>query len=168
MSVQPIAGVSSREESVVMTEYPSIGAWMLGRALGSLYNCIPVRIFGLTISHLIFVLPTAPFAVGLYFLQKLFGQFFVLTNRSVQVWTVRTGRRISTVDLSKIDVVEVVQTPGQEFFKAGDILLRSTTGEILERLEGIPDAPSFCSTIRRTVEARRMVQSSMATIEARA
>ncbi len=151
-----------------MTEYPSIGAWMLGRALGSLYNCIPVRIFGLTISHLIFVLPTAPFAVGLYFLQKLFGQFFVLTNRSVQVWTVRTGRRISTVDLSKIDVVEVVQTPGQEFFKAGDILLRSTTGEILERLEGIPDAPSFCSTIRRTVEARRMVQSSMATIEARA
>jgi len=168
MSVQPIAGVSARTESVVMTEYPSIGAMMLGRALGSLYNCIPVRICGLTISHLLFVLPTAPFAVGLYFLQKVFGEYFVLTNRSVQVWTVRSGRRMSTVDLANVETVEVVQVPGQEFYKAGDILLRSAKGEILERLHGIPDAPSFCNAIRRTAEARRMVQASMATIEARA
>ena len=167
MSVQPIAGVSSRAESVVMTEYPSIGAWMLGRALGSLYNCIPIRVFGLTVSHLIFVLPTAPFAVALYFLQKVFGQYFVLTNRSVQIWTVRSGRREAAVDLSKIAAAEVVQVAGQEFFKAGDIVLRSATGEILERLHGIPDAPSFCNAIRRTVEARRMVLSSMATIDAR-
>jgi len=167
MSVQPIAGVSSRSESVVMTEHPSIGAWGLGQALGSLYECIPVRVCGLTISHLLFTLPTAPFAVGLYFLQKVFGEYFVLTNRSVQIWAVRSGRRISSVDLSQVEDVAVTQAPGQKFFKAGDILLRSASGEIIQRLRGVPDAPSFCNAIRRTVEARHTVKSAMAIIEAR-
>ncbi len=167
MSVQPIAGVSSRTESVVMTEHPSIAAGMLGQALGRLYDCIPVRICGLTISHLLFVLPTAPVAVGLYFLQRVVGEYFVLTNRSVQIWAVRSGRRVSRVELSQVEKVEVAQALGQKFFKAGDILLRSSSGEIIERLRGIPDAPSFCNAIRRTAESRQMVQSAMATIQAR-
>ena len=167
MSVQPIAGVSSRSESVVMTEHPSIAAGMLGQSLGSLYECIPVRIFGLTISHLLFALPTAPLAIGLYFLQRLMGEYFVLTNRSVQIWAARSGRRVSTVDLAQIEDVDVTQAPGQKFFKAGDVVLRSSSGEIIQRLQGVPDAPSFCNAIRRTVESRRMVQSAVATIEAR-
>ncbi|MEO2033418.1 MAG: PH domain-containing protein [Planctomycetaceae bacterium] len=167
MSIQPIAGVSSRSEAVVMTEHPSIAAGMLGQALGIIYDCIPVRICGLTLSHLLFVLPTAPIAIGLYFLQRLTGEYFVLTNRSVQIWAARLGRRVSTVDLSEIADAEVTQSPGQKFFKAGDILLRSQSGQIIQQLRGVPDAPSFCNAIRRTAEARRMVQSAMATIEAR-
>jgi hypothetical protein len=167
MSVQPIAGVSSRSESVVMTEHPSIGAWWPGQVLGSLYECIPLQVCGLTISHLLFALPTAPIAVGLYFLQKVTGEYFVLTNRSVQIWAVRSGRRISSVDLSQVEDVTVTQAPGQKFFKAGDILLRRASGEIIQRLRGVPDAPSFCNAIRRTAEARRTVKSAMATIEAR-
>jgi len=165
--MQPIAGVSSRSESVVMTEYPSIAAGILGQGLGNLYNCIPVKIFGLTVSHLLFALPTIPMAILLYFVQKVTGEYFVLTNRSVQIWAARSGQRKATVDLAKIDEVEVVQAPGQVFYKAGDILLRNAAGEIIERLDGVPDAPSFCNAIRRTAESRRMVQSAMATIEAR-
>lgn len=167
MSVQPIAGVSTRNESVVMTEYPSIGAWGLGRALGSLYDSIPVPIFGMKLSHLLLVLPTAPAAVSLYFLQKVFGQTFALTNRSVQIWAAFSGRRLTTVELSKIEDVEVVQLPGQAFFKAGEILLRGGKGEILGRLSGVPDAPSLANAIRSTAQSRSMVQAAMATIEAR-
>ena len=150
-----------------MTEHPSIAAGILGQALGRLYDCIPVRICGLTVSHLLFVLPTAPVAVGLYFLQRIAGEYFVLTNRSVQIWTARSGRRVSTVDLSQVGKIEVTQAAGQKFFKAGDVLLRTNSGEIIERLRGIPDAPSFCNAIRRTAESRTMVQSAMETIEAR-
>ena len=167
MSVQPIAGVSSSSESVVMTEHPSIAAGMLGQILGHLYECVPVRVFGLTFSHLLFVLPTAPVAVGLYFLQRVLGEYFVLTNRSVQIWAARSGRRLSTVDLSQVADVDVTQGRGQEFFKVADILLRSSSGEIIQRLRGVPDAPSFCNAIRRTAESRRMVQSALATIESR-
>ena len=150
-----------------MTEYPSIGAGMLGQGLGTLYNCIPVKIFGLTVSHLLFALPTIPVAILLYFVQKVTGEYFVLTNRSVQIWAARSGQRKATVDLAKIDEVEVVQAPGQVFYKASDILLRNAGGEVIERLDGVPDAPSFCNAIRRTAESRRLVQSAMATIEAR-
>ena len=167
MSVQPIAGVSASNESVVMREYPSIGAWGVGRMLGSLYDSIPLPVFGVKLSHLLLVLPTAPAAVGLYFLQKVFGQNFVLTNRSVQIWTAFSGRRLTTVELSKIKDVEVVQLPGQAFFKAGEILLRGSKGEILGRLSGVPDAPSLANAIRSTAESRGMVQSAMARIEAR-
>lgn len=167
MSVQPIAGVSARSESVVMTEHPSIGAGMFGQALGSLYESVPLKIFGLKLSHLLFVLPTAPVAILLYFWQRAFGEYFVLTNRSMQVWAARSGRRISTVELAQIEDLEVIQAPGQEFYKAGDILIRSGSGQVLQRLNGVPDAPSFCNAIRCTVESRRMVQSAMATIDAR-
>ncbi len=167
MSVQPIAGVSSRSESVVMTEYPSIGAWWPGQLLGCLYECIPLQVFGLRISHLLFVLPTAPIAVGLYFLQKLTGEYFVLTNRSVQIWAVRSGRRVSSVDLSQVEDVALTQASGQKFFRAGDILLRSASGQIIQQLRGVPDAPSFCNAIRRAAEAQVTVKSAMATIEAR-
>jgi hypothetical protein len=167
MSVQPIAGVSSRSESIVMTEYPSIGAWWPGQVLGRLYECIPLQVCGLTVSHLLFALPTAPIAVGLYFLQKVTGEYFVLTNRSVQIWAVRSGRRLSSVDLSQVDDVACTQASGQKFFRAGDILLRSASGQIIQRLRGVPDAPSLCNAIRRTAEARGTVKSAMATIEAR-
>lgn len=140
---------------------------MIGQALGSLYESLPVKICGVKLSHWLFVLPTAPIAILLYFLQRVFGQYFVLTNRSVQIWAARSGRRISTVELSQIDDIEVLQAPGQKFYKAGDILLRGSNGQILERLNGVPDAPSFCNAIRCTVESRRMVQTAMATIDAR-
>lgn len=151
-----------------MTEHPSIAAGMIGQALGSLYDCIPVRVFGITLSHLLFVLPSAPVALGLYFLQRVTGEYFVLTNRSVQIWGARMGHRVSTVELSEVAEVEVRQAPGQKFFKAADILLRSSSGEVLQQLRGVPNASAFANAILRMGESRRMVQSAMETIAARA
>ncbi|MCH2213061.1 MAG: PH domain-containing protein [Fuerstiella sp.] len=150
-----------------MTEHPSIAAGMPGQALGTFYDCIPVRVFGLTVSHLLFALPTAPLAIGLYALQRLAGESFVLTNRSLQIWAARSGRCVSSVDLSQVADAEVTQAPGQKFFKAGDILVRNASGEIIQRLRGVPDALSFSNAIQRTAESRRLVQSAMETIEAR-
>ena len=164
---QAIAGVSPQSETVVMTEHPSIASGIIGQALGSLYDCIPVRIFGLQLSHLLFVLPTAPLALLLYFLNRLAGDYFVLTNWSLQIWGARSGRRISSCDLADITDVEVTQALGQRFYRAGDILIRNASGQVILRLLGIPDAPSFANAVRATAESRRMVQSALKTIEGR-
>ncbi len=167
MSVQPIAGVSPRNESVVMTEYPSIAAGPAGQVLGSLYNSLPIPIFGLKLSHLLFALPTAPIAVLLYFWHKVFGRRYVLTNRSVQVRSALSGQRLEAVELSKIAEIDIVQAPGQVFYRAADLLLRGASGEVLVRLHGVPDAPSFANAIQRMIESRQMVEAAMDTIRAR-
>ena len=120
-------------------------AFCAGEFFVFLYECIPLQVFGLRISHLLFVLPTAPIAVGLYFLQKLTGEYFVLTNRSVQIWAVRSRRRVSSVDLSQVEDVALTQASGQKFFKAGDILLRSASGQIIQQLRGVPDCLLYTS-----------------------
>ena len=53
---QAISGVSTGQNEI-MTVYPSICAGGLGRLLGKLYECIPVRIpfLGPKISNLLFL-----------------------------------------------------------------------------------------------------------------
>ena len=167
MSAQAIAGVSPGTESIVMTEHPSIAAGMFGQALGSFYDCIPVKIFGVQISHLLFVLPTAPLAVFLYFVSRAFGEYFVLTNRSVQIWGARGGQRKSSVALADVANVEVSQTPGQRFYRAHDILLRNRAGAVISRPCLKRKLQPFANAIRNIVESRRQVQSALQTIEAR-
>lgn len=167
MSVQAIAGVSPSSEAVVMTEYPSLAATGIGQLLGSIYESIPSP-FGLPKISYLFALLTAPIGLLLYIVQKVFGQRYVLTNRSVQIWTARTNRLVSSVNLSDIDHVEMDQGGGQVFYNAADLRLIGSGGQTLLRLRGIKDAPSFMNAIQRTVESRRMVQESAARIAARA
>ena len=122
MAVQAIAGVSASNEAVVWTEYPSIAAIGIGQTLGSLYESLPIKIlgFGPSLSH-IFALLTAPIGVLLYAAQKLFGHRYILTNRNVHVRSSRGDRMISTIGLGDFDHIELVQNPGQVFYKAADI-----------------------------------------------
>jgi hypothetical protein len=168
MAVQAIAGVSASKEAIVWTEYPSIAAGGIGQTLGSLYESLPIKIFGFgpSISH-IFALLTAPVGVLLYFLQKLFGNRYILTNRNVQVRASRGDRMISTIGLGDFDHIELVQNPGQVFYKAADIRFIGATGETLMKLPGVKDAGAFKNAIERTSESRRMVQASLRQIEAR-
>lgn len=168
MTVQAIAGVSPSTEAVVMTEYPSIAAGGVGQVLGSLYECLPIKIFGMgpSLSHL-FALATAPVGVLLYTLQKLFGHRYVLTNRSVQIWASRSPQLISSIGLSDFDHLELQQGPGQVFFKASDIRFVGVDGETLLKLSGVKDAAAFKNAIERASEARRFVKSSLDRIEAR-
>lgn len=167
MSIQAIAGVSPGAEAQIMTVYPSIAETAPGRLIGRIMDSIPLRIFGPQLSTLLFGLPLALVGAPLYLLVKAFSHRCILTNRSVQVWTCRGGTRLSSVDLGQIEDVSLVVRPGQEFYRAADIRLTGAGGKTLLVLSGIPDAGTIRSAIQRAVQARRLVQSSLATIAAR-
>lgn len=166
MSVQAIAGVSPTTEARIMTEFPSVGATAIGRLIGQLMDSIPLRIFGVKLSYLLFGLLLAPLGLLIFLLNKL-GSRYVLTNRSVQIWSAMGSERSSSVDLNEIAEVELDQLPGQKFFRASDIRLKAANGKTIMRLAGVADAGAFRNAIQQAMQSRRLVQSSMATIAAR-
>ncbi|MBL8810332.1 MAG: PH domain-containing protein [Planctomycetaceae bacterium] len=166
MSVQAIAGVSPTSEARIMTEFPSVGASGLGRLIGSLMDSVPAKVCGIKVSYLIFGLPLAPIG-ALLFLGRLLGGRYVLTNRSVQTWAALGTQRTASVDLNEIASVEIEELPGQAFFRAADIKLKAANGQTLLRLSGVADAAAFGNVIQRAIQARRLVQSTLSTINAR-
>lgn len=166
MSVQAIAGVSPTSEARIMTEFPSVAASGLGRVIGSLMDSVPAKIFGIKISYIIFGLLLAPIG-ALLFLLRLLGARYILTNRSVQTWAALGTQRTASVDLNEIASVEIEELPGQAFFRAADIKLKAANGQTLLRLSGVADAAAFCNVIQRAIQARRLVQSTLSTINAR-
>lgn len=165
---QAISGVSTGPNEI-MTVYPSICAGGIGRLLGKLYECIPVRVpfVGPKISNLLFVLPTAPFALLLYALQKLSGNKYILTNESVEIWSFIGKKRSGTIALTDIADVQATQKSGQEFFHASDLELLSESGDTLLTLPGLPRAEVFGETILKAQTAKSSVDKSLAAIEAR-
>ncbi len=166
---QAISGVSTGDNEI-MTVFPSICAGGIGRVLGSLYDCIPIKIFGPKLSNLLFVLPTAPLALALYFFQKFFGNKYVLTNNAVEIWSaipLLGKRRVGTVALTDVATVQAVQRGGQAFFNSSDLELLSDSGDTLLTLGGLPRAEVFGETIMKANQAKSLVAKSLATIEAR-
>lgn len=163
-----IIGVHASSESEIRSKYPSIASTALGRLLGSIYESIPVRIWGMKISNLLFVLPTAPLGVLLYVVTKLFGERYVLTNRSIQRWAVVGLRQYQSVKLTDVTDIEHVQLPGQEYYHAGDLILRNAKGDSLMRISGVKDADVFRQIIEKAREARVGAELSLEAIEARA
>jgi len=149
-----------------MTEFPSVAASSAGRLIGRLMCSIPVRISGIPVSYLLFGPLMAPLGALLFF-ARLLGARYILTNRSMQIWSSLGNQRTSSVDLSDVDSVVIDELPGQNFYRAADIRLKSAGGQTLLRLSGVADAAAFCNVIQRAVQARRMVQSSLAVINAR-
>lgn len=166
MAVQAIAGVSSTTEARIMTEFPSVAASSAGRLIGQLMGSIPVRVCGIPVSYLLFGPLVAPLGALLFF-ARLLGSRYILTNRSMQIWSSLGSQRTASVDLSEVDAVVIDELPGQHFYRAADIRLKSAGGQTLLRLSGVADAAAFCNVIQRAVQARRMVQSSLAVINAR-
>ena len=163
-----IIGVHATTESEIRSKYPSIASTALGRVLGSIYESIPVRIWGLKISNLLFVLPTAPIGVLLYVVTKLFGERYVLTNRSVQRWAVVGLRQYQSVKLTDITEIEYAQLPGQEYYHAGNLTLKNAKGDKLMTISGVKDAQVFCQIIEKARDARIGAELSLEAIEARA
>ncbi len=163
-----ISGVAASSEVEIMTVYPSICGYGIGCTLGSLYNSIPVKIMGMKLSNLMFVLPTAPIAAGLYFLQKVTGYRYKLTNRSMQIWHSLGNRKVKQVSLSDVTDVLIRELPGQQFYKAADLVLIGGKGnEEILTLPGVPYAHIFRQTILEARDARQQVASSLATMNAR-
>ena len=162
-----ISGLTAGKQALVMAVYPSIAATTIGRLLGQLYGCLPIKIFGIKLSHLLFPLPTAIIGVQVFFHLKLFGEVYVLTNRTVQLRKSLGNRLLREVQLSDIDQVVVRQEPGQEFYPAADIYLLDKAGKTLMSLPGVPRADVFRQTLLEGRNARVQVTAALATIGAR-
>lgn len=167
MSVQAIAGVSPTSEARIMTEFPSVGASGIGCLVGQIMDSIPISIFGVKLSYILFGLPLAPLGMLLFLWNRPFGARYILTNRSVQSWSSLGTQRTAIVDLNDIVSVDIDQRPGQAFFRSADIRLKAANGSTILLLAGVCDPGAFRNAIQRTMQSRRLVQSSMATINAR-
>lgn len=163
---QPIAGVSAGYENIVEILYPSIAASAFGRALGSLYESIPLGTRAVKVSHL-FALLLAPVSLLMYLGQKMFGEKYEVTNRAVKRWGAIGVRLRGQVPLTDIADVGIVRQPGQAFYKAADLHLKNAAGQTLLVLEGVPYPERYRQVIVEARDARMQVASSMSTIQAR-
>ncbi|MDA1232307.1 MAG: PH domain-containing protein [Planctomycetota bacterium] len=150
-----------------MTEFPSVAASGIGCLVGQMMDSIPVRIFGVKLSYLLFGLPLAPLGMLLFLWNRPFGARYILTNRSVQIWSSLGTQRTAVVDLNDIMSVDLDKRPGQAFFRAADIRLKAANSSTILLLAGVCDPGAFRNAIQRTIQSRRLVQSSLATIDAR-
>jgi hypothetical protein len=163
-----ISGVSAAgKQALIMAVYPSIGGTILGKLLGQLYESIPIRIFGIKLSHLLFPLPTSIIAIQVYAHLKLFGEVYALTNRTVQLRRSIGNRLLREVPLTDVDQVVIRQEPGQQFYPAADIYLLNKAGDTILSLPGVLRADVFRQTILEARNSRNQVASSLATINAR-
>jgi len=167
VKTQAISGVTTDAENISMKVYPSMAGTGLGRLLGNLYESIPIKINGIKLSHLLFPLPLSPLSLLIYFWMKAFGDRFVLTNRSLQVWRGLGARMSAQVPLGDIKEIDVAQSPGQVFYKAGDLVLFGANDSRLLRLGGVPRPDVFRQTILKGRDARLQNDSALATIRAR-
>ena len=164
---QAISGVSAQAENVIMMVYPSIAAGGLGRLLGMVCDSIPIKLGSVTLSHLLFGLPVGLAAAPLYFLQKAFGSRYVLTNRAIQSWAAIGERMNGQALLTDIARVDVERLSGQEFYHAGDLIIRDAAGNVVLRLDGVVRPNVFRRTILEARDARLQTEASLATIQKR-
>ena len=164
--VQAISGVSPEFESVVEELYPSIACTSLGEFLNRLYECIPVKIWGVKISH-VFALLTAPLGVAIYLLLKVVGTRYTVTNRCVKRVSSLGVRMLQSVPLGQIVEVSIDPDSVQAFYKTGDVRLVSATGDTLMLLRGVPYPERFRQVILETRDARSQVAAALARIQAR-
>lgn len=148
---QSISGVvpPAVAEATVMTVWPSVGSTGLGQALGRIY-----RIRGgfgpLSIGRLA-LLATLPVGFMLYMSMRLPWAFrrYRLTNRRVTIERGVNPKIEQFVDLDRFDAIDVVVKPGQEWYKAGDLVFRRGPIETL-RLPGVSRPESFRRTCLET------------------
>lgn len=167
MKPQAIAGVSAGADSELESVYPSIAATSLGRLIGVICDAIPLRIGGVKLSTLLFALPLAPLAVLPYGWLKLFGQRYLVTNRSVKVVSTLGVRLFRQIPLAEIDNIAIHVGAGQAFFHAGDVILLKANGDRLATLEGVARPARLRQIILDAREARGQNDASLAIIRAR-
>lgn len=166
---QPILGLSASHENIVTTIWPSVASSGIGRFLGMLMDFSPAKIpfTNIPITNAIFAPLTAPlFAMG-YVSEKVLGNKYVVTNRSVQIWSSIRTHLVGEVSLNDIVDVEVVVESGQAFFHAGDIQLIGANGVPALTLKGVNRPNVFKQTILKARNARMQVAASLATMDAR-
>lgn len=140
---QAIAGVTlpSQGEVTIMSVWPSISVFGLGRTLGELFS-IRAGISVLTVGNLI-ALASIPVALGLYALRTFMR--YRLTNCRVIEHRGLGSDEVGSVDLDRFDSIEISVRPGQAWYESGDLIFRQGQIETF-RLEGVSRPAAFRST----------------------
>lgn len=166
-------------ETLIMFVYPSIGADAPGRFIGRFLKAMPLpfvnhaplaaSIVGLLLLPVTILVFTVGAVLGLggYFVMKIFGNRYVLTNRSLQIWSSIGQRLVKEVPLAQIATISVEQQKGQAFYKAADLVVLDQGGNEVLTLEGVPRADVFRETILKARDARVQVAEALKTISAR-
>lgn len=161
---QPIAGVSPSQERVLDVVYPTVAVTAPGRLIGSIMDCIPVQIWGMKLSNLLFGLPLAPFGLIGYLQLKVLGQRYILTNRSISIAGVLNGAVVKQIALKDIAEVAIEVRSGQEFHRAGDLVLLNAKGDEIARLSGVARPDRVRRLIVDAREARGQAEDALAVI----
>ena len=164
---QAIAGVSPSQEREIETQYPTIAADAPGRMIGGILESMPVGIGSVKLSYLLFALPLAPFALAGYFLVKLFGRRYTVTNRTVSARSAFNGSLVKQVALKDIADVTVEVLGGQQFYRAGDVVLWNAGGDEILRCSGIPQPERFKHVILEARDARLQNDEALTAINKR-
>jgi hypothetical protein len=148
LSPEPIAGVIPAEvkEATIMTVWPSVAMYGLGRLLGQWYAIRWPDIYIFRLGNLI-ALASIPVALVLYFLRIApgFGVRYRLTNRRIVVERGITGKEDKAVDLDRFDRIEIEVQPGQAWYDAGDLVFMLGNVETF-RLAGVSRPEAFRAT----------------------
>ena len=148
MPAEPIAGVvpAEKREVTVMTVWPSVAKFGLGRALGSLYALRWPDIYIFRIGNLIALL-SIPIALVLFFMRIApgIGTRYRLTNRRIIVERGLTSVEDKAADLDRFDTIDIVIQPGQAWYHAGDLVFKLGNVETF-RLEGVSRPSTFRET----------------------
>jgi hypothetical protein len=158
--VQPIAGVVPTEfrETTVMTVWPSVAKYSLGRSLGTLFAITWPDIYIFRLGNLI-ALAAIPVALVLYFMRiaPFIGIRYRLTNRRIIVERGLTGILDKAVDLDRFDNVTIEVLSGQAWYHAGDLVFKLGNIETF-RLEGVSRPAAFRETCLKSYLAHATVK----------
>jgi hypothetical protein len=164
MTAQAIAGVSPSQvkETPVMTVWPSIAAYGLGRAMGQGFAIRWPDVYIFRLGNLLALL-SIPIALPLFFLRVLpgVGTRYLLTNRRIVVLRGLAGKEEKFVDLDRFDTIEIVVQPGQAWYDAGDLVFKLGTIETF-RLEGVSRPGAFRATCLKSQMAHSSVKQAQA------
>lgn len=164
---QAIAGVApvDKAETTVMTVWPSVAAVRLlgipvGKILGRFLN-IQAGFYVFTVGNLIALL-SVPIGMILYLKRvgPFVGMRYRVTNRRIIVERGLSNQEERAIEYDRFDNIEVDIDPGDEWYKAGDLVFKN--GEVERfRLEGVSRPESFRQVCWKSRQAYVGVQEAL-------
>ncbi|QGJ72138.1 Hypothetical protein PBC10988_38540 [Planctomycetales bacterium 10988] len=153
-------------ETTLRTIRPTIGAFVLGRMLGRIYEIVPHKGPGfiLTARNLVMI-ATLPLAALLTIVSVLPGiaQMYKLTNRRLVIFHPFSKKERVSIPLHRFDTVDTsVVLPGQSWYPCGEIIFRLDGIETF-RFSGVARHRNFaknCLDAQRTYQAFRALRQA--------
>jgi hypothetical protein len=169
LTAQPIAGVPAGREIEIEVVYPSVASSPLGRFVGvvmGLASGVPTTLLRVVFSVLLGLL-MLPLGLLAYALQKLMGNCYVLTNRSIYSRSIIWGGMGPRIPLADIAQIQIVGGSGYEFHRVGDLHLENAQGTVLLQIPAIQYPFRLKQVILDARAARIESDESLARIQSR-